>query len=350
MAAQLADRMAFVDVETTGLYSSDRVVSLGVVELDGCALRQGRLEVELTHLIFDPGKKSHPQAEAVHGYDDWLLRHQESFGDYAELLRTRLENADIIVAHNASFDERFIRQEFNGAGVVLKAPTFHCTMQHYRRMHEGRAGLDAVLGRMGLSRHGSRHGALEDAWLAMCVYLWLSGLSHPGLTTEALARPLNLREPPPHPGSPLPRRSKKIQSAKSEPAVVTPAKSYWSENDRESIRSALMPFSTVLMRLAWADGRLDQTEIAVIKDLVSEERRRLMLPDNPKAEQDLAASIFEKVPSLKDIASVAKTIRSDDALRARLGEWVGRVIAADGEFSETERASLHTIAGMIRRA
>ncbi len=348
MTAQLADRMVFVDVETTGLYSSDRVVSLGVVELDGAALRRGRLDAELMHLIFDPGKKSHPQAEAVHGYDDWLLRHQESFGEYAELLRPRFERADIIVAHNASFDERFIRQEFDGAGIVLNAPAFHCTMQQYRRSHNGRAGLDAVLGRMGLSRQGSRHGALEDAWLSMCVYLWLAGVDHPGLKEEALTKPINLRDPPPHPGSPLPRRSKKAKAVKPKTVVAVPQKSIWSDRERETLRSALLPFSTVLMRLVLADGHTDQTEIAVIKDLISEERQRLMMPDDPEAEQDMAASIFEMTPSLKDIAGLAPVIRADEALKARLGEWVKRVVAADGSFPETEKAALRTIVNVIR--
>lgn len=348
MKVQLADRMAFVDVETTGLYSSDRVVSLGVVELNGSALRQGRLDAELTHLIFDPGKKSHPQAEAVHGYDDWLLRHQEGFQDYAELLRPRLEKADIIVAHNASFDERFIRQEFDGAGITLNAPSFHCTMQQYRRAHQGRSGLDAVLGRMGLSRKGSRHGALEDAWLAMCVYLWLAGIDHPGLKEEALVKPINLRDPPPHPGLPLPRRSKKAKVAKPEVVIAKPHMPLWSDKECDSLRSALLPFSTVLMRLVLADGHVDQTEIAVIRDLISEERQRLALPDDPTAEQDMAASIFEMTPSLKDIADVAPAIRADESLRARLGEWVKRVVAADGTFPETEKAALRTIVGVIR--
>lgn len=350
MAAQLADKMVFVDVETTGLYSSDRIVSLGVVELDGSALRNGRLEAELTHLIFDPGKKSHPQAEAVHGYDDWLLRHQESFQDYATQLRPRFEGADIIVAHNASFDERFIRQEFDGAGMILKAPAFHCTMQQYRRMHQGRAGLDTVLAKMGLSRRGSRHGALEDAWFAMCVYLWLAGFDYPGLKDEALSKPLNLRDPPAHPGLPLPRRSKKAKAATTAPIVAKPAKPIWSDKERDNLLSALMPFSTVLMRLVWADGHLDQTEIAVIKDLISEERQRLMLPDDPLAEQDLAASIFEMTPSVKDIAALAPAIRTDESLKARLGEWVKRVIAADGSFPEVEKAALRTIVGVIRGA
>jgi tellurite resistance protein len=102
------------------------------------------------------------------------------------------------------------------------------------------------------------------------------------------------------------------------------------------------------MRLAWADGHLDQTEIAVIKDLISEERQRLMLPDDPLAEQDLAASMFEMKPSVKDIAALAVTIRTDESLKVRLGEWVKRVIAADGTFSEIEKATLRTIVGAIR--
>jgi hypothetical protein len=38
-----------------------------------------------------------------------------------------------------------------------------------------RASLDAVSRKLGLARSTRQHGALEDAWLAMMVYLWLHG-------------------------------------------------------------------------------------------------------------------------------------------------------------------------------
>jgi DNA polymerase-3 subunit epsilon len=346
MAAQLEDKLVFVDVETTGLYSSDRVVSLGVIELDGVAYRAGRLEAKLAHLIFDPGRKSHPQAEAVHGYDDWTLRHQDSFADHVGLLRPFFEGANVIVAHNAAFDERFIRQEFEKAATVLKADAFHCTMQHYRREYQGRSGLDAVLSRMGLPRRGARHGALEDAWLAMCVYLWLSGFDHPGLMDEAMTPPKNLREAPPHPGLPLPRRSKKTKTAKPESvmAVLEPTMpTAWSKSERERLMETLKPFSTILMALAWADGHLDQSEIAVLRELIAEERQVLGMPDDQDAEQDLAAEIFEMRPSMGDVSSLASTIVSDDALKVRIGDWVKRVITADGDFSPLENDALRAV-------
>jgi uncharacterized protein YprB with RNaseH-like and TPR domain len=33
----LPDRLAFIDVESTGLYSSDRIVALGLIAVDGSA-------------------------------------------------------------------------------------------------------------------------------------------------------------------------------------------------------------------------------------------------------------------------------------------------------------------------
>jgi hypothetical protein len=47
-------------------------------------------------------------------------------------------------------------------------------MERYRALGlEGSSSLDAVCDKINLSRAGNLHGALEDAWLAMRVYLWL---------------------------------------------------------------------------------------------------------------------------------------------------------------------------------
>ena len=71
----LSRQLAVIDVETTGLYSSDSIVTLGQISVDPHALRNSRFDVQTLHLIFDLGKKSHKRATEVHGWHDWTLRH-----------------------------------------------------------------------------------------------------------------------------------------------------------------------------------------------------------------------------------------------------------------------------------
>ena len=131
---KLPDRVLFTDVETTGLHSSDRIVSIGLILLDLARLRGGDATMSANHLVFDPGKKSHPRAEAVHGYSDWTLRHQETFADYAPDLWQRFSGGTLTVAHNAPFDQSFIEREFRlvGHDGPPPLPAFFCTMEAYR--------------------------------------------------------------------------------------------------------------------------------------------------------------------------------------------------------------------------
>jgi len=53
--------IAFLDVETTGLTAKDRIITLAGVKLrDTDLLATGTASLEYLHLIFDPGRKSHP--------------------------------------------------------------------------------------------------------------------------------------------------------------------------------------------------------------------------------------------------------------------------------------------------
>ncbi|MGF3024244.1 exonuclease domain-containing protein [Methylobacterium aquaticum] len=203
----LPPRLVAVDVETTGLAATDRVVSFGAVALTTASLATAEPEITCHHLIFDPGRTSHPMAEAVHGYDDWLLRHQDPAGIHAGALADLLARADLIVAHNAAFDLGILNREFAAAGLPQVASKVYCTMEAYRRRGEkGRAALDAVCRRIGLSRAGARHGALEDAWLALRAYLWLQACPV-AVARPHLAAPGNLRPAPPRPEGPLPPRA-----------------------------------------------------------------------------------------------------------------------------------------------
>lgn len=198
-------RVIVVDTETTGLLPYDKIITLGAVKLEG-----NELLTQSLYLIFDPRKDSHPQAEAVHGYDNWMTRYQDLFADLAAPLRKWFGWADEIVAHNADFDMRYIQREFRKAEVdMLDQPVF-CTMERSREIWRGQsAKLDDCLARIGLSRIGERHGALEDAYLAAGLYLHQLGVKTPLPKVNSCYEPKNLKPSPPRPEGELPRRAPK---------------------------------------------------------------------------------------------------------------------------------------------
>lgn len=194
----LPSSAVFVDVETTGLSHQDRVVSIGAVWLSTGSVGNGPFPVSFIHLIFNPERRSHPAATRVHGYSDRLLGQQEKFSTRAQFLREYLNSADLIVAHNASFDISFINRELGFSGEASLTKPVFCTMQGCRQRSVESASLDNVCRQIGLLRETRRHGALEDSWLAMMIYLWLHGLpcSRPFSDLGTFTDPFNLHRGP----------------------------------------------------------------------------------------------------------------------------------------------------------
>lgn len=339
--SDLPSRLIFADVETTGLHSADRIVSVGLVDLDVSALGNDRLSTACTHLVFDPGKKSHPRAEEVHGYDDWTLRHQDAFAVHAKELRPLFDNPAIVWAHNAAFDQAFFEREFATVGKPISGD-LNCTMQMYReRYPDRRASLKAIAESLGLRRTGVRHGALEDAWLAMAVYLSMAGISVGPVPPEMLVPPTNLRMPPPLEG-PLPRRSRKAKMATAE-AIAPPTAGY------AEVLAASRPLATLVLFVAMADGEIAEAEWATLLKLVDETAVRLGHELSTAQRHDVVASLLdpEMAFSIRNAASAA--IR-DLYAQENLARWIREVTFADGSGSTPEHRAIEAIMDAIRWA
>ena len=168
--------VAFCDVETTGLGKDDRIVSFGGIGMITKEFAKGRSQLTYTYLVFDPGKRNHPGAQQVHGFSDWVLAAQEPFEVHAAQVWRFLTSYDLLVAHNAAFDFKFINREMTSAGLSTLTRPIFCTLKAYRELGRGgSAALSAVCSHLKLARSGQLHAAIEDAWLAMQVYLWLHG-------------------------------------------------------------------------------------------------------------------------------------------------------------------------------
>jgi DNA polymerase-3 subunit epsilon len=196
LGRDLPPRVLALDVETTGLGETDRVVSLGALLLETAPLREERFAFTLNHLIFNPGIPSHPIARHIHGWSDAQLQRQECFADKAATVCDLIDAADLIIAHNAAFDLRFLDRELAGAGRAAIAKPVFCTMKEWRRRGlEGSASLTHVAKHFDLGRSPGVHNPLDDARLALLVYLSYQGLPlrFPFDALQAAASPTNLR-------------------------------------------------------------------------------------------------------------------------------------------------------------
>jgi len=169
--------VAFCDVETTGLGHHDRIVSFGGIGMISRDLANGRPgSAYILYLVFNPGTENHRAAERIHGFSDSVLRLQNPFAVHAADVWRFLTSYELVVAHNAAFDLRFINREMRLSGLPALTRPVYCTMKGYRALElGGSASLSAVCRHIKLARAGDLHGAIEDAWLAMQIYLWLHG-------------------------------------------------------------------------------------------------------------------------------------------------------------------------------
>jgi DNA polymerase-3 subunit epsilon len=150
---------AVVDVETTGLFPGrhDRVVEIGVVLLD----RNGVAVDEWCSLV-NPGRDLGPQH--IHGIRASEVREAPTFADIAGDLAQRLIG-HVVVAHNLSFDIRFLSAEYHriGAHVPLGYDRGICTMGlSDTYLHNAARSLAACCASAGIDHHNA-HSALHDA-------------------------------------------------------------------------------------------------------------------------------------------------------------------------------------------
>lgn len=110
----------FFDTETTGLDSSkERICSLSLITDKG----------ERKNYLFNPEKEVDPKASKVNGFTWDNLKLFPTFKQVAVEIKTILEKADLLVAHNAKFDISFLRAEFKRAQIEFKPKAIACTMK-----------------------------------------------------------------------------------------------------------------------------------------------------------------------------------------------------------------------------
>lgn len=172
-----ADRLAVVDVETTGLYNSDRVVEVAVVTID----RHGVVQDEFETLV-NPRRDVGPTW--LHQVTASMVAEAPTFDEVAQHIASRLDGA-VCVAHNLPFDRRMLANEFDRAGIEVDWGAGFDTLTVTG------CKLGVACDEHGVAFEGNAHSALADARATAALVQRVAGaFTSPGAVVTA--RPLEV--------------------------------------------------------------------------------------------------------------------------------------------------------------
>jgi len=168
MRRSLAESVVVLDFETTGLSPQygDRAIEIGAVLLE-----EGRI-VDRFQRLMQPGFRISRFIESYTGITNDMLKGQprceEVMAEFAEFLEGRN-----IVAHNASFDRRFLEAELKRTNRAYRGACC-CSLLVSRRIYQDAPNhrLQTLVSHAGIPRTGRFHRALADA--EMTAQVWLS--------------------------------------------------------------------------------------------------------------------------------------------------------------------------------
>jgi DNA polymerase III alpha subunit (gram-positive type) len=146
-----------LDFETTGLSGRDRVIEIAAIRIEA-----GR-ETEF-HRLCNPGFPLPERITEITGLTDADLAGAPApHVAIRELHETLLADAPLFVAHNASFDLRFLLQEYRHAGLPAFAGPVLCTRNLARGVYPalGSYRLGDLVDYLGI-RMDRAHRALDD--------------------------------------------------------------------------------------------------------------------------------------------------------------------------------------------
>lgn len=162
-----ANSVVILDFETTGLSPDlgDRAIEIGAVKLeDG-------IVVDQFQALMNPGRMVSPFIESYTGITNKMLSEAQPCAEVMTSFTGFIQDYNL-VAHNASFDKRFLDNELQYTSLKYHGQ-FACSLLLSRRLYQSAPNhkLATLIDYKGISSNGSYHRALYDA--QMTAELWL---------------------------------------------------------------------------------------------------------------------------------------------------------------------------------
>lgn len=165
-------RIAVIDLETTGFGRTDRVVEVSIVVADSDSMEV----VEEFDTLINPQRDVGPTN--IHGVTASMVEAAPTFEDVSAVIADLLDES-VLVAHNLSFDQRFLLSEFDRSGGKLNPGRGQCTL----RLSGER--LEVACQRLGIPLD-NHHRALADARATWALFQALGDATcgEPALVVE----------------------------------------------------------------------------------------------------------------------------------------------------------------------
>ncbi len=163
-----ADTVVVLDFETTGLSPTegDRAIEIGAVLIEN-----GEVTDRFQQLM-NPGRRISRFIEQYTGITNHMLRDAPPCEQVMQNFAEFIGDYDM-VAHNASFDRRFLNAEFDRIDCGYSGQ-FACSMLAARRIYQEAPNhkLQSLVRYKNIQNNGVFHRALADA--EMTAHLWLT--------------------------------------------------------------------------------------------------------------------------------------------------------------------------------
>jgi len=163
-----ADTVVVLDFETSGLSPNmgDRAIEIGAVRLENGVVTDRFQE------LMNPGFRVSGFIESYTGITNAMLKDARPCGEVMARLADFIDG-DNLVAHNASFDRRFLDYELEYIGRGYSG-NVACSMLVARRIYQDAPNhkLESLVRFLDIETDGTFHRALADS--EMTCRLWLS--------------------------------------------------------------------------------------------------------------------------------------------------------------------------------
>jgi len=181
-----ADTVVVLDFETTGLSPDmgDRAIEIGAVRIEN-----GKIKERFQELM-NPGRRISAFIEDYTGITNDMLADASSCAEVMDRFADFIDGHNL-VAHNASFDKRFLDAELGNISRTYSGQ-FACSLLMARRIYQDAPNhkLGTLVQYANIPSDGTFHRALYDS--EMTTKLWLSMLDDIGERYDISAIPFAL--------------------------------------------------------------------------------------------------------------------------------------------------------------
>ena len=165
-----ADTVVILDFETTGLSpnNGDRAIEIGAVRIENGEIK------DRFQALMNPGRRISSFIEGYTGITNSMLKDALPCNEVMDKFADFIGDHNL-VAHNASFDRRFLDAEFGKISRKYSGQ-FACSMLAARRIYQGAPNhkLGTLIKYANIPADGVFHRALYDS--EMTAKLWLAML------------------------------------------------------------------------------------------------------------------------------------------------------------------------------